>query len=144
MISTKVFKSTFSRFLLAVLAILALSACKEEREQSMSFHDAHIEHQVVQKMESERIPFRREGNSIWYSIDNREKVQEIFNVAVAQRPMQYRFYDKEKQDQFISLLGDQGITASTESNSESPYIVNVPNEYRDKSEEIFQQVLRSN
>ena len=139
---TKSFKYASVHLLGAVFAIFVLAACTGEREQSISFHDEYLERQVIQKMESGGIPFRSEGSTIWYSIDDREKVKKIFDEEVARRPMQYKFYDKEKQDQFLLLLGDQGITADTESNTEPPYVVNVPNEYRDKSEEIFQKVLR--
>jgi hypothetical protein len=121
-----------------------LSACTEEREQSTSFQDEHLEQQVVQKMENGGISFRREGRTIWYSIDDREAVKRIFEEEVARRPIHYKFYDKEKQSQFLSLLGEQGIIASSESNSEPPYVVYVPNEYRDESEESFQRVLRGN
>lgn len=138
------FKSVICAFLITILSIFALTACTEEKEQSMSFQDEHLEQQVVQKMERDGIPFRREGNTIWYLIDNKEVVKGIFDAEVGHRPIQYKFYDKEKQNQFLSLLSDQGITASSESNTEPPYVVNVPNEYRDKSEEIFQKVLRGN
>ena len=139
-----VFECTVARFIAVVLTTLALSACKEGREQSIHFYDAQIERKVIQKMEDDGIPFRLEENAIWYSIDNGKKVQEIFNAAVAQRPMQYGFYNNEKQKKFISLLRDQGIIVSTESSREPPYMVYVPNEYRDKSEEVFQEVLRNN
>jgi len=140
----KSFKRAYVYIWVAALAISVISGCTDEREQSMSFHDEYLEQQVVQKMESMGIPFRREGSTIWYSISSRKVVKKIFEEELSSRPIQYKFYDKEKQNQFLSLLGDQGIVAISESNIEPPYVVNVPKENRDVSEEIFRKVLRGN
>lgn len=132
------------QFLTVLLAVLLLISCAKEKEQSISFHDNYLEQQVVQRMEDENISFRREGNTIWYPIENRDVVKGIFDDEVAHRPMQYKFYDKRKQEKFVSLLSDQGVTATAESNGESSYVVNVPSEHRGKAEEVFQEVLRGN
>lgn len=132
----------FSQYLVAVLAIFALTACAEDGEQSMTFHDEYLERQVVRRLESGDIPFRREGTTIWYAINDKEVVNEIFNEEIARRPVQYKFFEKEKQRQFLSLLNHQGIIASAELSTKPPYIVNVPIESRDQAEEIFRKLLR--
>lgn len=133
-----------AQFLTILLIALLLISCAQEKEQSISFHDKYLEQQVVQRMEDQNISFRREGNTIWYPIENRDVVKGIFDDEVAHRPIQYKFYDKEKQEKFVSLLSDQGVTAAAESNGETSYVVNVPSEHRGKAEEVFQEVLRGN
>jgi len=131
-----------SHSLVAVLATFVLTACAEQGEQSMSFHDEYLEQQVVRRLESADIPFRREGTTIWYSINDKEVVKKIFNDEIARRPVQYKFFEKEKQLQFLSLLDDQGIIASAELNNKPPYVVNVPIENRDQAEETFRKLLK--
>lgn len=142
MIANRSLINAFSIALVAVLATIMLTACADEGEQSMTFHDEYLEQNVVRKLESEEIPFRREGTTIWYSISDQKVVKRIFNEMVARRPVQYKFFEKEKQSRFVSLLDDQGIVASAELNNKPPYVVNVPNEYRDQAEETFRKILR--
>lgn len=136
--------SVLHRFSLVCFALVGLAACSPEVEQSMTFYDEFLEQQVVSKLESENVPFRRDGMTIWYSIDDREIVARIFENEVARRPAQYAFLEKEKQQQFLSLLIDQGVLATAKPQDEPPYVVFVPKENHDQAEAAFQVVLKGN
>ncbi|MFQ5644897.1 MAG: hypothetical protein ACE5FQ_14545 [Thiogranum sp.] len=130
-----------NRLLYVLLVVLLLNACTKDSEQSITFYDELLEQEVVTVLVKDDIPFRRDGNTIWYSIDHREAVQEIFDKAVSSRPVQYKFYDKEKQEKFVTLLGNNGIVVVVSESDAATYVVSVPNEDRKKSEEIFRQVI---
>ena len=129
--------------LLALLVTLALSACSEKIEQSISFYDEYIEQNVLEGLQAEGIPFRQEDETIWYSANHRDAVLAIYQKVVARRPIQYGFYDLEARKHFQLLLSEMNIVAKSGPDRELMYVVSVPTQYRDRAEETFQQMLRT-
>jgi hypothetical protein len=120
----------------------ALLACTDKSEQSIIFYDDHIEQNVIKELQAKGIPFRREDDTIWYLVNHKDEVLNVFHQVVAKRPVQYGFYDLDEKKRFQMLLSEKNIAELPVSDSGPMYIVLVPAEHRDRAEDIFQHMLQ--
>ena len=128
-------------FIIGVITLLV--ACDNNGEKSISFYDSDLEATVLHALNKEAIPYRREGNTIRYSVDNQKAVQNIYDATISSLPLEYKFFDKDKKDEFVSLAKKQGLPVTLGQSNGIYYIVLIPKEDNAKAKEIYQQVTRN-
>ncbi len=136
-------KNKFSIFAL-ILLFLMISSCEESsknKEQSILFHDDYLKSYVVSALNKKEIEYRLEGNSIWYLVEHKDEVKSIYEDALLNRPIEYKFYDAEKQKRFVGLLEDKGVHPMMKSDRAGIVYVYIPKKSREVAEKIFNQII---
>ena len=128
------------KILQIICIITLLVACDNNGEQGKTFYDSNLEANVLNELDKAAIPYRREGNTIRYSADNAKAVQNIYDAVISSLPLEYKFYDKDKMDAFVSLAKKQGLAVTLVRSNGIDYIVLVPKKDNAKAKEIYQQI----
>ena len=120
-----------------------LSSCGEDSEDSRTFYDEFLQHELIKNLEDSGIDFRIEENTIWYAVDDRESVKQAWDKAINDRPLNYEIYDKNKAAEFAELLTQAGIDNELSSRNEVAFIVSVPRADEEKAQRILRELLFS-
>ena len=131
--------------LIALSIPLMVISCGEKtkiKEQSILFHDEHLKDYVVSGLNKNGIEYRVEGESIWYLIEHKDEVKEIYEDALLNRPIEYKFYDLEKQRRFVSLLESEGVNPLVKSEAGGVAYVYIQKKSRVVAEKVFEQIIK--
>lgn len=131
--------------LIALSIPLMVVSCGEKtkiKEQSILFHDDYLKDYVVSGLNRNGIEYRVEGESVWYLIEHKDEVKKIYEGALFNRPIEYKFYDLEKQRRFVSLLEGEGVSPLVKSKENGVVYVYVQKESRIVAEKVFEQIIK--
>lgn len=112
----------------------------KEKSSSITFNDNILREVSLRKLSEADVPFRVDGNTIWYSPTHADKVQSIFKDALINRPIPFTFPEERTRDQYVKLLQDSGIEASVGLGSDG-YIAYVSSEKHEEASEIFRDLI---
>ena len=138
-----------NKYLIFVLIVLSVSlmviSCGEKstiKEQSILFYDDYLKNNVVSGLNREGIEYRIEGKSVWYLIDHKDEVKKIYEDALINRPIEYKFYDLEKQRRFVSLLESEGVNPLVKNEAGGVAYVYIRKKSRIAAEKVFEQIIK--
>ncbi len=133
----------FSVFALILLSLLVISCgeSSKNKEQSILFHDDSLKKYVVSHLNTKGIEYRLEGDSVWYLIEYKDEVKSIYEDALLNRPIEYKFYDSEKQKKFVGLLEEKGVHPLVKIGKGTVVYVYIPKKSREVAENIFDQII---
>jgi len=123
---------------------LFIAACTSGTEESMSFSDESYKDLMLNGLDEKNIPYRIEGNSIWYSIEHSESVMAVQKNALLNLPSKYVFYEKSKQEKFLFELNKNGIDATDVVIKSEEYVVYVDERHNELAQDIFKDILGIN
>jgi hypothetical protein len=123
-----------------IIILVSLFGCSKEHEEAIIFNDSYSKKKVIEDLSKQDIFYRIEGETIWYKVSDREKVEVVRETALKNRAATFGFYDFERKTKFINLLDEQSISYETYKNQSGEYIVWVDIGYKSDAQRIFHQI----
>jgi hypothetical protein len=131
--------------LFILISSFFLIACgsDDQQEKSMIFYDQFLKREMIKRLDEKKIEYRKKGDAIWYSITLANEVNKIYEDVLAQRPVEYKFYDQEMLTSFTSLLQERGVNFELISDENGTYVY-IPKEHQKLAEKILKQSVNNN
>ncbi len=132
------------QLLVFLLGVIFLGACDQSRDASIMIYDDNLRVAVLEELQRNDVDFELNGDTIWYSIDDREIVALVYDQQIEFRTQQFNFYELGVAEEFMRILDDAGISAEKIDKDEDVYIVRVSADEQDTAEKLMRDVLFAN